>query len=351
MDYVLVMTLCKYIWELLGLFECFNETVAFQTATQTLNEAIKKVDPYTNTEFWGELKFLLGTAYSMAGELQMDNSKLEIATEHFNNALAIIEKQSLPTLWAKLQNNLGIVLVHIGERTSDFTKLAHAASSMKKALVACTLPSEDLFAIYINFGNVFCVLGKFTDKTEYYAKSIALYKIALRFYTQTDSPENYFKVRLALAETLRSLGESRRDKACLKRSLKFLQIVLRDADKNKHLLLWAKLQNNLAITLGTIGSICEDIRASQKAYELACFALDAARDHISPSIWFLFHSKGNAALQLGQQNRDVSLIKIAIATYESGIKIISPTDNRLPWEYLSEGLSFAYHALSEMDNS
>lgn len=337
----------KYIWELLRLFDNFSDPVAIQTAIHSLEEHLKRLNPYKERNAWGTLQMFLGTAYSMLGAARANSEYTAKAIEHFQRALSIVDQSTLPHLWGTLQNNLGIALLALWEHSADISKLHTAVDSFESALsVYDQLDLKDRAGVHSNLGNAFLALGKISGSIDYYHRAILAYRAAIKHTSLNDSPKNYFLVRVCLGEAIRHIGEQKGSKLWLKKAIRFLTIAAGNVDRERYPILWSNVQNNLGIAQYTIGDIDNNLEIIKKSYYLLSTAAIPELQRTSPLQWLMLqYSRANSALAIGELEKSEEFIQVAIDIYEEGIQHHKQLLSKSSWGKFHGSLGCAYRYL------
>lgn len=286
----------------------------------------------------------LGNVLGMIGQRRNGTRQFEDAISAFGEALKWLNPDTESMQWAMVQNGLGNALGSLGQRCSDDTLLQQSIEAFEQAL---TKQSEDLCAhdwasTMNNLAAVLQSLGRKQGDPKLLKRSVNSYKAVLRVWTRTDVPLDWATTMDNLGTALRNLGEHRRGPGTLKQAVAAYNSAL--AERYRELVPndWAMTHNNLGAALHRLAQRDESPDIMQRATEAYEKTLTEWTREKVPMTWAM--TAANLAVarrEYAEMTGDIEAADKAVEEIQSAVDVFRSASHAQYTELGEEQLSKA----------
>ncbi len=323
----------------------FDDDVALQASIDLLKHKILPLaeeleEPHVLTASLQTLGNVLG----MIGQRRNGTRYLEDAISTFGEALKRLNPDTESMQWAMVQNGLGNALGSLGQRCSDDTLLQQSIEAFEQAL---TKQSEDLCAhewvsTMNNLAAVLQSLGRKQSDPKLLKRSVNSYKAVLRVWTRTDAPLDWAATMDNLGTALRNLGEHRRGPGTLKQAVAAYNSAL--AERYRELVPddWAMTHNNLGAALHRLAQREESSDIMLRATEAYENTLTEWTREKVPMTWAMTVANlGVARREYAEMTGEIGAADKAVEEIQSSVDVFRSASHAQYTELGEEQLSKA----------
>lgn len=169
-------------------------------AIQSYQLALKKLDPYTQSQSYPMLHNNLGAAYADLARYEQPVENLQKSAQSYREALRYRDASSDPARYASTQNNLGTTYWNLAQHHQPKESLKRAIAAYQEALkYPNSQPPLSYAMIQNNLGTALWSLAQIEQPEVYLPKAIAAYRQSLQQRTLDAAPA-------AFAATQNNLG-------------------------------------------------------------------------------------------------------------------------------------------------
>ncbi len=236
-------------------------------------QALKTINPQSNSKQWSESQFGLGKALQLLSEIESSKDFISQAIDAYEEALNITSFIEDDENFVKAQNNLGVALITLNDLVEDENYVKRAVSAHKSALTKITKENnQKVWAeTQSNLAGALQMIGEVTNDSEKLVEAIDAYELTLTEYTKDKFPKDWAETQINLGGALQKLGEIKNDLTMMQRAVEayIKSLTVSIPDKNQAWTLYG-----LANTLQQIGEKKTDSQILQDANESYTKALN-----------------------------------------------------------------------------
>jgi tetratricopeptide (TPR) repeat protein len=235
------------------------------------------------------------------------------------------------------------------ERGSNVHLLA--LISVRRHILSVVASEDERGVARVYLGLALWRLGERESGTAKLEEAVAIYREALKEYTQARVPLNWAMTQTNLGIALQTLGERESGTAKLEEAVAAYREALKEYTQARVPLHWATTQNSLGNAFSLLG---ERESGTAKLEEAVAAYREALKENTQASVplgWAMTQNNlGNALWRLGERESGTLRLEEAVAAYREALKEYTQARVPLQWAATQNNLGTALWSLGERES-
>ncbi|MEO1041331.1 MAG: hypothetical protein AAFX52_03490 [Pseudomonadota bacterium] len=310
--------------ELLGEASSLNDGDGVQRLEPIANELKQQLDRFSDrvdTDHMQSLRFVYRRVLSILYSETDSESWTEAALSFERAETAAGRGTVSPDPWARAGAHyyLGQALTKLSfQRGGDIDLMEQSVDAYRQSVVGTE--GYQLAVGRFGLGTSLWSLGMVRGDDASLEEAIAVYQDALREFDKRKSPLLWARTQAFMGVVMLNLGSRRQSEPLAEQALTALTEALREYEKQGEVIYWADTYARIGDTLQLLARLQKDQSVFEDAlgaYEQALSGLDRKNE---PTLWAYVHDRrGDAFARLGTMQDDNAFREKAIASYRQAL--------------------------------
>lgn len=201
-------------------------------------------------------------------------------------------------------------------------------------------------SIFLAYANILSALGAMSTRNIELEDSIEAYRTVLEVRTREASPHDWATTQNNLGVTLRTLGERQEGTETLQAAVAAFNAALEVNTRESLPVDWALVQNNLGVTLLVLGARQQGTETLDAAVAAIKASLEVRTREMLPFDWALTQNNlGNALFLLGRRREGTETLVASVAAFHAALEVYRRETLPLDWAMTQHNLG---NSLSEL---